>query len=196
MLFRSALGHLHRYQNLNKSGTPVVYAGSIERVDFGERKESKGFCSVTIEKCGDDKRQTAYSFVELPTRPMIQIEVFLDGVKDQTEQIIDAIKKHDINDAIVKIMYHIPEGKQDRVDLAVVLQVCAQAMYVVGILPIHKLVTRERRAALKVDMDYTTLLSRYIESKETLHARKALLIEKAITLQQELELQKLESEQG
>ena len=30
-----ALGHLHRYQNLNKDGYPaVVYSGSIERVDF------------------------------------------------------------------------------------------------------------------------------------------------------------------
>ena len=39
-----ALGHLHRFQNVNGSHfPPVVYSGSIERVDFGERKEEKGF---------------------------------------------------------------------------------------------------------------------------------------------------------
>src|SRR6202030_3232161 len=38
-----ALGHLHRYQNLNPQGHPaIVYSGSIERIDFGERKEEKG----------------------------------------------------------------------------------------------------------------------------------------------------------
>src|SRR3972149_4450294 len=44
-----ALGHLHPYQNLNPKGYPaVVYSGSIDRVDFGERKEQKGDCSVGI----------------------------------------------------------------------------------------------------------------------------------------------------
>jgi len=45
-----ALGHLHRFQNLNRDGIPVVYSGSPERIDFGERKENKGFCSVTIDE--------------------------------------------------------------------------------------------------------------------------------------------------
>ena len=48
-----ALGHLHRHQNLNESGYPaVVYSGSIERIDFGERKEEKGFCLVSIPEKG------------------------------------------------------------------------------------------------------------------------------------------------
>ena len=47
------MGHLHRYQNLNQHGYPaVVYSGSIERVDFGERKEDKGFCFVKIIEKG------------------------------------------------------------------------------------------------------------------------------------------------
>ncbi|NBV41073.1 exonuclease subunit SbcD, partial [bacterium] len=44
-----ALGHLHRFQELNPNGSiPIVYSGSIDRIDFGERKEEKGFCHVTI----------------------------------------------------------------------------------------------------------------------------------------------------
>ena len=38
-----ALGHVHKHQNLNKSNNPpIIYPGSIERVDFSEEKEEKG----------------------------------------------------------------------------------------------------------------------------------------------------------
>ena len=52
---------------------PIIYSGSIERVDFGERKEEKGFVDVTIHA----KEETTYEFVKTPTRPFIQIEVHL-----------------------------------------------------------------------------------------------------------------------
>jgi exonuclease SbcD len=180
-----ALGHLHNHQNLNSGGKPaVVYAGSLERVDFGERKEAKGFCSVSIEK---SLNTCTYEFIHLPTRPMMQIEVFLEPKSNQTEQLIEVLKAHDIKDAIIKIMYHVPEGVRDQVDLMAIQQVCQSAMHIVGVFPVHKPVVRERRAALKVDMDFATLLSRYFETKENLNERKATLIEKAFMLQQALE---------
>jgi exonuclease SbcD len=45
-----ALGHIHQPQNRNPGGhPPVVYAGSIERVTFKERKERKGFYLVDVD---------------------------------------------------------------------------------------------------------------------------------------------------
>ncbi len=45
-----ALGHVHRHQNLNPNNDPpVIYPGSIERVDFSEEKEDKGFVFVKIQ---------------------------------------------------------------------------------------------------------------------------------------------------
>ena len=43
-----ALGHVHRHQVLNTL-PPVVYAGSLQRLDFGEEKEEKGYVLVEIE---------------------------------------------------------------------------------------------------------------------------------------------------
>jgi len=38
-----ALGHIHKFQDLNLNNhPPVVYPGSIERINFGEEKDDKG----------------------------------------------------------------------------------------------------------------------------------------------------------
>ena len=131
-----ALGHLHRHQNLNESGYPaVVYSGSIERIDFGERKEEKGFCLVSIP----EKGKATYEFIPIATRPFIQIEVTLTSGISQTDQIIEAIKKHQLRSAIVKIVYHVPPGKKDLVDLKAVEYACQEALDLIGVIPIHKL---------------------------------------------------------
>jgi len=184
-----ALGHLHRYQNLNPKGYPsIIYSGSIERVDFGERKEDKGFCLVTVK----EKNQTTHEFIKVPTRPFIQIEVKLEATKNQTEQMLDALKKHDIKDAVVKILYHVPAGKKDHVDLQAVQKACADAIHLVGIIPVRQPITRERRTTLKVDMDLATLLNTYFATRDDLQDKKDELIEKTLQLVQEYEDQQQE----
>ncbi len=66
-----ALGHLHKHQDLNEGRQPpVVYPGSIERVDFGEEQEPKGFCWVDIER-----GRATYEFVRLPARPFVTLRL-------------------------------------------------------------------------------------------------------------------------
>lgn len=174
-----ALGHLHRYQNLNPNGNiPIVYSGSIERIDFGERKEDKGFCLVTIE----EKGKTHHTFIKTPMRPFIQIEVTLNPDRNQTDQILEALAQHTIDGAVLKILYHVPATKKDMVDLKVVQKACQRAMHVVGITPIHPIQTRERRAAMKVEMDIACLLANYFESKPEFKEKKDDLTQKALEL--------------
>ncbi len=176
------LGHLHRYQNLNPNGYPaIVYSGSIERIDFGERKEEKGFCVVSIP----EKGKASHEFITVPTRPFIQIELQLTAEKNQTEQVLCEIKKYDITDAVIKIVYHVPPDTKDTVSLTEVQRACAAAWYIVGIIPVRKPSLRERRVLMNVDMDFETMLATYFDNKPELKERKDILIEKTLLLSQE-----------
>ena len=175
-----ALGHLHRFQNLNPNNTPpIVYSGSIERVDFGERKEDKGFCYVTIE----NKNKTHFQFIKTPIRPFIQVEVKLIDLESQTDQIIKEIAKYDINGAILKIIYYLPPEKRDRIDIAAIQQACSAAWYIVGIIPIRSHAIKEGRLSLKVDMDLEKLLDCYFSTKAEYRNDKERLIKKALMLE-------------
>ncbi len=70
-----ALGHIHRRQVLNED-PPVVYSGSMERVDFGEEGDEKGYYVVDIT--GEDgQRKTAYSFQPVRARRFLTLDVKL-----------------------------------------------------------------------------------------------------------------------
>ena len=175
-----ALGHLHRYQNLNPHGHPaVVYSGSIERIDFGERKEEKGFCAVIIH----DKTHTTHEFIRVPTRSFLQVELTLHDRALQTEQILEALKKHNLSDAVIKIIYHLPPDMPDRVNIRAVQEACREAHQLVSIMPVRQVTKRERRiGAATAVSDLPTLLHTYFAQNELLKSKKDQLIEKTLAL--------------
>jgi exonuclease SbcD len=61
-----ALGHVHKHQCLRQA-PPVVYSGSIERIDFGEINEAKGCVLVTF-----DGKQAQWEFVPLDSGRLLK----------------------------------------------------------------------------------------------------------------------------
>lgn len=179
-----ALGHLHRHQQLNPlgDGAPIVYSGSIERIDFGERADEKGFCLGTIHRKG----VVEYRFIKIPTRPLIQIEAMIPPGKNQTEAIISEIEKHTINDAIVKIVYHLPTGSPDKVDTRALQEACLHAHDLAAIIPVHQPAERKFRSNIKIDMDLSTALTSYCTQKgfSTSQAERIMLLAHALEMEQ------------
>lgn len=181
-----ALGHLHRYQNLNPHGHPaIVYSGSIERIDFGERKEDKGFCLVKIV----DKKITTHEFIKVSTRPFIQIDVALDDNSSQTEQILAQVRKYSLAGAILKIVYTLPAHIKDRVDSNVIHNACEAAHYIVGIFPVRPVILKEARAQIKMGMNLPELLQTYCATKPEYAPLKDAIINTALELLHEIELE-------
>lgn len=176
------LGHLHRYQILNKEPL-MLYSGSVERLDFGERKEEKGFCLVEII----EKGKVSHQFIKTPIRSFKQIEITLNEQENQTEQIIKAIEKENIDNAIIKIVYHVPPNKGNHVDLKALQRTCIKAHHLVGIFPIKQIVTRERRTAAQLDMNLESLLQEYFRQKPQWAEKADYLINKIKKVMQELE---------
>jgi len=80
-------GHIHRGQALRQDlqgkrlATPILYPGSVERTSFAEREEIKGYLWLKLRGGGPGiAPRLTWEFVRLPTRPMVRLEIAVDGV--------------------------------------------------------------------------------------------------------------------
>jgi len=99
-----AMGHIHKPQDVNHGEyPPVIYPGSIERIDFGEAKDKKFYILADIAKGA-----TTFEWMELKeTRPFIEKRVSLQSSENVTEFLKLQLPK-DISGAIVKLMVEYP----------------------------------------------------------------------------------------
>jgi DNA repair protein SbcD/Mre11 len=120
-----ALGHIHKHQNLtpahprgaqpadqeagaaNSRLPPIVYSGSLERIDFGEEVEDKGFCWVKLER-GD----TTWEFCRVHARPFRSIKVDAREEADPTAAVVAAIQARGIEGAVVRVQIALREGQE------------------------------------------------------------------------------------
>lgn len=106
-----ALGHLHSHQVLHHR-PPVVYAGSVERVDFGEEREEKGFVLVTLHEGPFPRPPAQWHFQPLRTRPLrtIRLEVSSEQPMDEIRRALER-RQDQLREAIVRVFLALPPDR-------------------------------------------------------------------------------------
>ncbi len=101
-----ALGHIHKSQNLNEAAhPPVIYPGSIERVDFGEAADDKFFVIAHIEKGHTEVEWHKLNGI----RPFIDRHLRLKNQEDVTAQLLKALPPaNKLEGAIVRLVLEYP----------------------------------------------------------------------------------------
>lgn len=92
-----ALGHIHKHQALG-ANPPIVYPGSLERVDFGEKDEPKGCVIVELER-----GNARWQFHPLDARPFVSIEHDLRSSSDPLGLVRTLIAHQNLARAVVRV---------------------------------------------------------------------------------------------
>ena len=97
-------GHIHKHQVLQKEKPLILYAGSLERVDFGEENEDKGFIYLELEK-----GIANYEFKTTKPRKFITISCDLTSSQDVQADLEAEILKQKEPNTIIRVKYKINE---------------------------------------------------------------------------------------
>jgi len=175
-----ALGHIHKFQDLNLNHhPPVVYPGSIERINFGEEKEDKGVCLVNIEE-----GNTSYEFIPLPARKFITIDVIISQEQDPTNTLVGEIEKVDLSKAVVRVFYTLPAEREDLLDFKRISFALEKAFLVTVIARKSKPLERRKRVEeMTENLGMLEAMDKYIQNNSDL----VPLTEELKTYAQELE---------
>jgi exonuclease SbcD len=179
-----ALGHIHRHQDLsNGYRAPMVYAGSLERVDFGEADEEKGFVLVDIGKgTRPSERKVSYRHVPVPARRFVSIEAVCPIGESPTEAIARVIRQHDIDGAIVKLTYRVSDEEAPLVDLGALRQQLSPAFNIAQIQRLTDARERIRRATATREMGLGEAMDAYLANHPELADRRDELKKTALAL--------------
>ena len=185
-----ALGHIHRHQILGRDPY-VVYSGSLQRVDFGEEKDDKGFCVIDLDPSATaGARVTGFDFREVGARSFLTIQVDIPrGDLDPTGTVVRAISDYHVEGAIVRVLITVPgdlEGHLREGDIRTALE---GAHYVASI---SKEVVEQARARLgqysPQGLEPREALRLYLESRAVPADRVRELVQRAEGLMEELAL--------
>jgi len=175
-----ALGHIHKHQVLSES-PPVVYSGSLERLDFGEEADEKGFYLVEIESDQPaSKRLVSFDFHPITGRRFLTINVNIEPEDtDPTSTVLKAIAEQEerVGGAILRLQISLPAEVTGQLRDNDIREALKEAQY----FTIAKDIKRESRPRLgqftAEEITPLEALKTYLESKKVPPPQAKLLLE-------------------
>jgi exonuclease SbcD len=179
------LGHHHVAQVLSHA-PPIVYPGSLQRVDFGEEKDEKGFYLLNI----DPSRPRGQRLVGEPefhavwARPFVTVEA-RPRQEDPTPEVLASIERASVGDAIVRVVIRLSREQQALLRQGEVRQALDEAHFLAYVKT--ELVEEDRRSRLPPDVRPESLtpmeaLRLYFDDRKLAPERREMLLRYARSL--------------
>ena len=120
-----AMGHIHKPQDVNDGQhPPVIYPGSIERIDFGEAKDDKFYVIVEVTR---GSAKVEWKKIE-GTRPFIERRAVLGSSENVTEFLKSKLPSASgMSEAIVKLVVEYPREWDTLIDESALRKYAEQA---------------------------------------------------------------------
>jgi exonuclease SbcD len=173
-----ALGHIHKSQVLSEH-PPTVYSGSLDRLDFGDENDPKGFYLIDIQPGNAGaQREVKYEFHPVNARRFISLHIDIPPEDaDPTATVTGVIEANQaqIKDAIVRINIALPDEMSAKIRDNEIRNLTKDAYY----LSITRDVRRETRLRLgpgaMEGITPAAALKTFLESKYPPERAKVLL---------------------
>ena len=174
-----ALGHIHKHQVLSQS-PPVVYSGSLERLDFSEEEDDKGFYLLEIEPDKEaGKKLVSFDFHRVTGRCFLTITVNIEPQEaEPISMVLKAIAEQQdkIKDAIVRLNISLSAETEGQLRDNDIRNALKQAHY----FTIAKEIKRETRLRLGKwtveEISPLDALKTYLQSRKDITPERAKLL--------------------
>lgn len=182
-----ALGHIHKYQKVSDD-PPAYYSGSLERLDFGEEKDPKGYMVVDVPGPG---QFAVARFVPVEVRAFVTVDVRntdADPVQETLAEVERMVqRRQNVDGAVLRVRVQLTTANEAAFQEGAVRR--GLEPYRFSHVQIQRQVEHgemEGRSSLTTAMTPLDALERWMASTNVANARRELLRERTHLLLQEL----------
>ena len=177
-----ALGHIHKHQILRPDPPMVVYSGSLQRVDFSEEGDEKGFCVVDLDQTAPQgQRMTNFEFHKLDARIFVTVDVSVEPQDvDPTATVVRAINRKEIADAVVRVRISLAAESDAHLQETEIREALEPAHFIASI---SREIVGSRRTRISPtegeDLQPMQALGLYLDSRNIEGERRKQILRKA-----------------
>lgn len=164
------LGHIHKRQVFEKG--KVRYIGSMDRIDFGERDESKGSTLLTIDL---KTKEYVFAFIEGNPREFKQIE--FDSPADLDDYDFKGCKN-----AVVKVKIKCTKSEKRNINLDKASERLKNAAYVIFQFEVEREESKEQIKEITQELSIEKALGLWLKGQDLEDDMKKLVKKEAIKL--------------